>query len=228
MSSTADPARPSITRACSRRALKRPGDGRRGFRDRSRHARLRVHGQGSSNAFRKIAYMTWPPPLQPRLVAIAGRNEQAVSEAATRATASSAGRRTGRSSWRTRRSGSSTTWAPTTSRGADHRRRRSRQARRLREASRTGCGRELRHLASCRGHGREAHVRVQLPLRPCSAARARDDRGGRARGASSLPGSLSAGLGRHDRAGLAVRPRGRRLGAWATSPRTSSISPAIS
>jgi predicted dehydrogenase len=41
-------------------------------------------GKAHSNAFRKIAYMTWPPPLQPRLVAIAGRNEQAVAEAATR------------------------------------------------------------------------------------------------------------------------------------------------
>ena len=35
-------------------------------------------------AFRKIGYMTWPPPLRPRLVAIAGRNETAVSEAAER------------------------------------------------------------------------------------------------------------------------------------------------
>jgi predicted dehydrogenase len=41
-------------------------------------------GKAHSNGFRKIAYMTWPPPLQPRLVAIAGRNEQAVAEAATR------------------------------------------------------------------------------------------------------------------------------------------------
>jgi predicted dehydrogenase len=41
-------------------------------------------GKAHSNAFRKIAYMTWPPPLMPRLVAIAGRNEQAVAEAARR------------------------------------------------------------------------------------------------------------------------------------------------
>jgi len=41
-------------------------------------------GKAHSNAFRKIAYMTWPPPLVPRLVAIAGRNEEAVSEAARR------------------------------------------------------------------------------------------------------------------------------------------------
>ena len=32
-------------------------------------------GKAHSNAFRKIAYMTWPPPLRPRLVAIAGSSE---------------------------------------------------------------------------------------------------------------------------------------------------------
>ncbi len=41
-------------------------------------------GKAHSNAFRKIGYMTWPPPLRPRLVAIAGRNEDAVAEAARR------------------------------------------------------------------------------------------------------------------------------------------------
>src|SRR5215216_3724614 len=41
-------------------------------------------GKAHSNAFRKIAYMTWPPPLEPRLVGIAGRNETAVQEAAER------------------------------------------------------------------------------------------------------------------------------------------------
>ena len=41
-------------------------------------------GKAHSNGFRKIGYMTWPPPLRPRLVAIAGRNETAVSEAAER------------------------------------------------------------------------------------------------------------------------------------------------
>jgi predicted dehydrogenase len=41
-------------------------------------------GKAHSNAFRKIAYMTWPPPLVPRLVAIAGRNEEAVRNAAER------------------------------------------------------------------------------------------------------------------------------------------------
>jgi predicted dehydrogenase len=41
-------------------------------------------GKAHSNAFRKIAYMTWPPPLVPRLVSIAGRNEEAVHNAAER------------------------------------------------------------------------------------------------------------------------------------------------
>ena len=41
-------------------------------------------GKAHSNALKKIAYMTWPPPLMPQLVAIAGRNEAAVSEAARR------------------------------------------------------------------------------------------------------------------------------------------------
>ena len=41
-------------------------------------------GKAHANALRKLAYMTWPPPLLPRLVAVAGRDEQAVSEAARR------------------------------------------------------------------------------------------------------------------------------------------------
>src|SRR5437016_13320991 len=41
-------------------------------------------GKAHSNALKKIAYITWPPPLEPRLVGIAGRNEQAVGEAAER------------------------------------------------------------------------------------------------------------------------------------------------
>ena len=40
-------------------------------------------GKAHSNAFKKIGYMTWPPPLVPRLVSIAGRNEEAVRNAAS-------------------------------------------------------------------------------------------------------------------------------------------------
>src|SRR5919202_4648831 len=41
-------------------------------------------GKAHANAYKTLAYMTWPPPLRPELIAIAGRNEQAVSEAARR------------------------------------------------------------------------------------------------------------------------------------------------
>ncbi len=41
-------------------------------------------GKAHSNAFKKLAYITWPPPLEPRLVGIAGRNTEAVAEAARR------------------------------------------------------------------------------------------------------------------------------------------------
>jgi predicted dehydrogenase len=41
-------------------------------------------GKAHSNAYRTIPYMTWPPPLVPRLVALAGRSEEQVAEAAGR------------------------------------------------------------------------------------------------------------------------------------------------
>jgi predicted dehydrogenase len=41
-------------------------------------------GKAHANAYRKIPYMTWPPPMVPRLVAVAGRTEEAVAEAARR------------------------------------------------------------------------------------------------------------------------------------------------
>ncbi len=41
-------------------------------------------GKAHSNAYRKIAYLTWPPPMEPKLVGIAGRNPEAVQEAAVR------------------------------------------------------------------------------------------------------------------------------------------------
>jgi predicted dehydrogenase len=41
-------------------------------------------GKAHANAYRTLSYMTWPPPLAPELVAIAGRNETAVAEAARR------------------------------------------------------------------------------------------------------------------------------------------------
>jgi predicted dehydrogenase len=41
-------------------------------------------GKAHANAYKTLAYMTWPPPLMPELVAIAGRDEAAVAEAARR------------------------------------------------------------------------------------------------------------------------------------------------
>src|SRR3954463_5983959 len=41
-------------------------------------------GKAHSNAFHKITYLTWPPPLVPKLELISGRNEAAVREAAER------------------------------------------------------------------------------------------------------------------------------------------------
>ncbi len=41
-------------------------------------------GKAHTNAYKKLPYMIYPPPAVPRLVAIAGRDEAAVKEAATR------------------------------------------------------------------------------------------------------------------------------------------------
>src|ERR1700735_4833113 len=41
-------------------------------------------GKVHSSAFLAVRHIAWPPPLLPRLVAIAGRNESAVSQAASR------------------------------------------------------------------------------------------------------------------------------------------------
>ena len=41
-------------------------------------------GKAHTNGYRTLAYMAYPPPLVPRLVAIAGRDEAAVTEAARR------------------------------------------------------------------------------------------------------------------------------------------------
>jgi Predicted dehydrogenases and related proteins len=137
-------------------------------------------GKAHSNAFRKIPYITWPPPLEPELIGIAGRNEEAVAEAARRY-----GWEYATTDWRdlsrTNGSGCSTTAAELTPRRADDRGGAGRQARRLREAARPGRGRELRDLESGGRDRRPAHVRLQLPVRPGRTACAGDGGGGRAR-----------------------------------------------
>jgi predicted dehydrogenase len=41
-------------------------------------------GKAHTNAYKKIPYMMYPPPAIPRLIAVCGRNEEAVAEAARR------------------------------------------------------------------------------------------------------------------------------------------------
>ncbi len=41
-------------------------------------------GKAHSNAFKKVGYIFWPPPATPKFVAICGRNESKVAEAAKR------------------------------------------------------------------------------------------------------------------------------------------------
>jgi predicted dehydrogenase len=41
-------------------------------------------GKAHAHAYRTLAYMTWPPPLRPLLVFVAGRNPEAVTDAARR------------------------------------------------------------------------------------------------------------------------------------------------
>lgn len=41
-------------------------------------------GKAHANAYHTLAYMTWPAPIRPELITIAGRNEEAVAEAALR------------------------------------------------------------------------------------------------------------------------------------------------
>ena len=94
-------------------------------------------------------------------------------------------------------------------RRADDRRRPSRQARDLREAARARRRRKLRHLAAGRGHRRQAHVRVQLPLRAGRPARAGADRGGRAGGDPAFSRPVPAGLGRRRDARHVALPPGR-------------------
>ena len=164
-------------------------------------------GKAHSRAFREIARLD--TPLQPRLVAVAGRNEAAVAEMAARY---------GYERW-------TTDWHDLVSDPADHalrqrrpqltprraddRGRRGGQARPLREAARPRRRRELRDLAARRGDRRQAPLRLQLPLRPGGAAGARADRGRRARRDPPLPRPLPAGLGRRSEPRHLALPAGR-------------------
>ncbi len=41
-------------------------------------------GKAHTNGYKKLPYMVYPAPANPKLVAISGRNEEAVAEAAKR------------------------------------------------------------------------------------------------------------------------------------------------
>ena len=169
-------------------------------------------GKAHSNAYKTLAYMTWPPPLMPQLVSIAGRNEEAVAGAARRY-----GFADHVTDWKKLvtdpRIGVFDNSGPEQlPRRADDRRRRGGQARDLREAARAHRRRGVRDLAAGRRDGREGDVRLQLPLRPGRAA-------GAARSsppATSARSSTSAGA--TCRSGSST-PTSRWSGAWTrTSP----------
>ena len=144
-------------------------------------------GKAHSNAYKTLAYMTWPPPLLPQLVAIAGRNEEAVSEAA---------RRYGFAEYVTDwhalvaddrvqlfdNSGPNNLHAEPTIAAAEAGKHVICEKPLGRDAAES-----LRDLAARRGRRRQAHVRLQLPLRAGRAAGAADDRVRRARRDHALP-----------------------------------------
>ena len=156
-------------------------------------------GKAHSNGFRKIAYMTWPPPLR-----AAARHDRRARRASRRRGCRALRLREvddelGRPD---RRSGDRALRQPRPERAprrADDPRRRGGQARRVREAARTHGRRELRDLGARRRDRGEAPVRLQLPVRPRRSPRARADRRGRARRDPALPRALPPGLGRHRR-----------------------------
>ena len=150
-------------------------------------------GKAHSNAL-KLAYMTWPPPYSPRLVAIAGRSRRRSRtrpRATVRAVVDRLARRRGDPD-----GSCSTTTGRTTSTSSRRSRpprpgstssARSRSAATPTRAWRSGSASPVR---------REGHVRVQLPLRPGDPAGPRHDRRRRARRDLPLPWALPPGLGR--------------------------------
>ena len=170
-------------------------------------------GKAHTNALKKIGYITYPPPY-PRGSSRSrtqrgggGRGGQALRLREVDDELGGRRQRSGRPGLRQRR-------PERRPPRADDRRRQGRQARHLREAARADGGGELRHLEGGGGDGRQAPVRVQLPLLPRDPARQADDRRRRDRRDLPLPGALPPGVD-HGSAvpeGLAARQVGRGLG----------------
>ena len=182
-------------------------------------------GKAHSNAFRTLAYMTWPPPLVPDLVAIARAQRGGGAGGGRALRVRERRHRLARARRRPARRGLRQPRAEQPARRAVDRGGGGRQARHLREAARPQRRRGVRDVAARPGGRRQAHVRLQLPLRAGDPARARADRGGRARRDPPLPRRLPAGLDRRPELpdGLAAgRRRGGLAARWATSARTSS------
>ena len=183
--------------------------------DRHRHARLRLHGQGAHERAKEdrlhhLAAAVHPAARRDRRTERGGGRGGGASATATRS-----GRRLARTWSTTRTSRSSTTAARTTLHFEP-----------TIAAAKAGkhiiCEKPLGRTAdesfeiwkARRGDGRQAHVRLQLPLLPGDPARQADDRRGRARRDLPLPGPLPPGVD-HGSAvpeGLAARQGDRGLG----------------
>ena len=159
----------------------------------------------------RLPYMTWPPPLVPRLVSIAGRDEAAVAEAAEplrlrapRHRLARARRRPGGRAVRQQRP------EQPPCRADDRRRRgrastcsaRSRSDARRTRATRSGSASQqpgVKHMTAF-------NYRFVPAVRLARAA----DRGRRARRDPSLPRPLPAGVGHDDRRCVALQRATRR------------------
>ena len=131
--------------------------------------------------------MTWPPPYMPRLVAIAGRTEEAVARGGAALRLREVLDELGGRRQRPRRPDLRQRRAQRHAPRADGRGRPGGQARHLREAARPRRGRELRDLEGGRRDRRQAHDRVQLPLLSGDPPREAADRRRRARRDLPLP-----------------------------------------
>src|SRR3954471_22256247 len=179
-------------------------------------------GKAHSNAYRTLAYMTWPPPLVPELVTIAGRTQEAVAEAATRY-----GFADHVSDWKAivaddrivlcdnvgpndlhaeptiaaAEAGKHVICEKPLGRDADESHETWQRVQATGGEHKSAgpylivpAARRARAVAAGAGDRGQAHVRVQLPVRARRAPRARDDRGRRPRRDPALPRHLPAGL----------------------------------